>query len=241
MDGIVGSLRLGWHALLFKEDAYEEMRTAGNPVVKGLILIVVVGLVVALLNLVGTTLEWASMPNLDQIKEIVFSYMKQMPWWGEVVREAPGFPAQFQQYYDLGWQVFPRLFGAPDIGGAALGIITTPLGLVIRWLIYGLLAYLFARWLGGTADLSETLGVLALAVAPQALTALTLLPYVQLGSLVSVWGVLCAYVGLKKAHALSWNRAAWATALPFILVLVVVFLAGCVASAIFAAVVGGTS
>ena len=25
MDGIVGSLRLGWKALLFKEDAYEEM------------------------------------------------------------------------------------------------------------------------------------------------------------------------------------------------------------------------
>ena len=42
MNGIVGSLRLGWNALLFKEDAYEKMGDAENPVVKGLILILVV-------------------------------------------------------------------------------------------------------------------------------------------------------------------------------------------------------
>jgi hypothetical protein len=241
MDGFGGSLRLGWRALLLQEDAYEEMRTTANPVLKGLIFIVVVGLVIALLNLVGAALQWASTPDLTQIKNIVLIYLKEMPWWGEVVRAAPNFPAEFQRSYDLGWQIFPRLFGAPDIGGAALAIITTPLGLVIRWLIYGLLAYLFAHWLGGIGDLSETLGVLALAVAPQALNLLRMMPFVELGSAVAVWGILCAYVGLKKAHALSWDRAAWATALPFILVLVVLLLAGCLASTILAALIGGTS
>jgi len=106
-------------------------------------------------------------------------------------------------------------------------------------LIYGVLAYLFARWLGGTGNLSETLGVLALAVAPQALTVLTLIPFVQLGSVIAVWAVLCAYVGLKTAHKLPWTRAAWATVLPFLLFIAASFLAGCLGSAIFAALVKG--
>ncbi|MGD2205321.1 MAG: Yip1 family protein [Anaerolineae bacterium] len=239
MDGIVSSLRLGWSALLFNTDAYEEMRTADNPVVKGLILIVVVGVVIALLGLVGTAIEWASTPDLGAIKDTIFRYMPQMPWWDEALRGLPDFPRQFKEWYDLGWQIFPRVFGAPNVGGAALSIITTPLGLVIRWLVYGLLAYLFARWLGGTADFSETLGVLALAVAPQALNVLTLLPFVELGSLVSVWGLLCAYFGLKTAHRLSWDRAVWATLLPFTLALVLLLLAGCLGTAIVAAAVKG--
>lgn len=235
MDGIVGSLRLGWHALLFKEEAYEEMRAADNPVVKGLVLILIVGVVIALLGLVGTTLEWASTPDLGEIRDTILDYIPQFPGWQETPLE---FRQQFVEWYNTGWDLFPNFFAA-NIGGAALGIITTPLGLVLRWLVYGILAYLFARWLGGTADFSETLGVLALAVAPQALNILNLLPFVELGSLVSVWGLLCAYVGLKVAHNLSWKRAAWATVLPFLLAVLLLVLAGCLGSTIFAALVKG--
>jgi hypothetical protein len=238
MDGIVGSLRLGWEALLFKEDAYQEMRTAANPVVKGLILIVVVGVIIALFAFVGDVLEWAGTPNLDEMQDTIYYYMTQMPWWEEAMRE-PIAREMFEQYYNLGWSIGQA--ASPSVGGAAVNVILIPLGLVIRWLIYSLLAYLFARWLGGTADLSQTLGVLALAVAPMALTALTVFPYVNLGNLTSVWAILCAYVGLKTAHELSWDRAVWATLLPFLLVVAVVFLAMCLATAIFAAAIGGVS
>ena len=60
MDGIADSLRLGWDALLLKEDAYERMRVAAEPVGKGLGLIIVVGVIIALLGVIGTALEWAS-------------------------------------------------------------------------------------------------------------------------------------------------------------------------------------
>jgi hypothetical protein len=237
MDGLVGSLRLGWDALLLKEDAYERMRNAANPVVKGLILIIVVGVAVALLAFVGDVLEWATTPNLSQIKDTVYQYLTRMPWW-QMANQNPQFRQMFDTWYNLGWRI-GMSFGTPSVGSAALGIILTPLGLIFRWLIYGLLAYLFSRWLGGTADLSETLGVLALAVAPQALVALTIFPYVELGGLVAIWGVLCAYVGLKTAHKLPWNRAVWATLLPFILALGVVIFASCLGSAIVAAAVKG--
>jgi hypothetical protein len=239
MDGIVGTLRLGWNALLLQEDAYEEMRSTQAPVVKGLILIIVVGVVIGLLGVVGTALAWASMPDLSTIKAIIYRYLPQMLPWKELTQQVPDFSRMFKEWYDLGWQIFPWLFGAPNVGEAALGIITIPLGLVVRWLLYSLVAYLFARWFGGTADFSETLGVLALAVAPQALHVLNLLPFVEVGSVVSVWGLLCAYVGLKTAHKLSWGRAVWATLLPFILVLVILVLAGCLGSAIFAVLVRG--
>jgi hypothetical protein len=220
-----------------KEEAYEKMRTAADPVVKGLVLIVVVGVAIALLGFVGDVLEWASTPDLGEIKDTIYYYMTQMPWWEEAVRAEPEFSSYFQQWYDFGWS-FAQIF-SPNVAGAALNVILVPLALVVRWLIYGLLAYLFARWLGGTADLSETLGVLALAVAPQALNLLNLFPYIQIGSVVSVWGVLCAYVGLKTAHKLSWDRAVWVTLLPFILALGLIILTSCLGTAIFAAAVKG--
>jgi hypothetical protein len=192
--------------------------------------------IIALFGLAGTLVEVASTPDLGEIKDIVFRYIPQMPGWDQA---PPDFVEQFQTWFDRGWQFFPRLFGAPDLGGAALGIVTIPLGLVIRWIIYGLLAFVFARWLGGTGSLSETLGVLALAVAPQVLNVLTLLPFVEMGSLVSVWGILCAYFGLKVAHKLPWGRAAWATLLPFILAFALLVFLGCLGTAIFGAVVRG--
>jgi len=237
MDNIVGSLRLGWDALLLKEDAYERMNKAANPVVQGLILIVVVGVVVALLAFVGDVLEWASIPDLSQIKDIVLNYIVQMPGWDEVARN-PRAMTEFTRWYDFGWDMAIR-FARPNVGWAAASIITIPLGLLVRWLVYGLLAYLFARLLGGTGDLSATLGVLALAVAPQALKALAIFPYVDPGALIAVWGLLCAYLGLKVAHGLSWYRTVWATLLPFLLVVAVAVLGGCLGSVVFAALVRG--
>jgi hypothetical protein len=239
MDNIVSSLQLGWRALLFKEDAYEEMRASASPVLRGLVLIVVVGLVVALLAFVGDVLEWAGMPDLGAIQETVFGYMTQMPFMQENLQANPEFAKMFKQQYDMSWAIVQAFMPSPV--GAAMGIVLTPLGLVVRWLIYGLLAYLFARWLGGTATLSETLGVLALAVAPMVIYVLTLVPYVQVGNLVSVWSLLCAYYGLKTAHKLSWSRAVWATLLPFILGAVLLILLGCLGGAFLGLALGGQS
>lgn len=237
MNGIAGYLQLGWDALLLRRDAYERMRTAANPVVKGLVLIVVVGAIIALLGFVGDVLEWATMPDLMAIKDTVLENLMDMPWW-DMAAQDPQFERIFTQWWDFGWGI-AETFAQPNVGAAAASIILTPLGLLVRWLLYGLLAYLFARLLGGGGDFSETLGVLALAVAPQALNVFGLFPYVELGGVVAIWGLLCAYVGLKTAHDLPWHRAAWATLLPFILVLVIALLGACLGSAIFAAAVRG--
>jgi len=203
-------------ALFLRTDAYEELREVRNPFVEGLFIIVIVGIVIAIAGFVGTALEWASIPDLGQIKDVVYQGLIQMPWYQQMVEQSPGFTDIFKRQYEWGWNIFPRLFGAPDLGSAAAKIILTPLSLIIGWLIYGLLAHLFSRLLRGEANLSQTLGCTALAVAPQLLHLTTLLPFVTAGSVVGTWALICRYVALKQAHRLTWGRAFWATVLPIL-------------------------
>jgi hypothetical protein len=203
-------------ALFLRTDAYEEMRGARSPFLTGLIIIVVVGVIIAIAALVGTALEWASSPNLGDI-EI------------------------FLQWYELGWTL-GRTFGDASPGSALGGLVLTPLSLVIGWLVYGLLAHLFARLLKGEATLSQTLGCTALAVAPQLLKLTELVPYVAVGGVVGTWVLICRYAALKQAHRFTWGRAFWATVLPFaaLWLLALIFAAiGILAFGTFASVLLG--
>lgn len=206
-------------ALFLRTDAYEEMREARSPFLTGLIVIVVVGVIIALAALVGTALEWASTPNLADIQEVVYEGMIQMPWYQETLQMVPGYDEIFRQWYELGWTL-GRTFGDSSPGSALGNLVLNPLGLIVGWLVYGLLAHLFARLLKGEATLSQTLGCTALAVAPQVLKLTELLPFVAVGGVVGTWTLICRYMALKQAHRFTWGRAFWATVLPMLTLLV---------------------
>jgi hypothetical protein len=108
-----------------------------------------------------------------------------------------------------------------------------PLGLIMAWLVYGLLAYLFARLLGGAGTLNQTLGTTALAAAPQLLNVLTVLPFVVMFSL-GTWTLLCNYMALRTVHGLSWQRSVAAALLPSVALVLLAIVIG----AIVAIVVG---
>jgi hypothetical protein len=199
---------------------------------------VLLGIVTALLSLVGQLLAWASMPSMGAIKDVVLGYLQQQPWWAQAA-QASGFADTFQRFYDLGWKAFPTLFGAPDPTGAALNILTWPLLLVFSWLIYGLLAHLFARMLGGRGTLNQTLGTTALAFTPWLLRGLGFIPFLVIGGVMNTWQLILRYKALRTAHALSWGRAFWATLLPFAVYLVFWLLLGGVAAAVIAMLSAG--
>jgi hypothetical protein len=136
-------------------------------------------------------------------------------------------------------EIFPRLFGAPDLGTAALRIITLPLGLVVVWALYGLVAHLVARMLGGEGDLGQTLGCTALAVAPQILNIATFFPYLLVGGVVGTWTLLCRYVALKACHRMTWERTLAATLLPYVAFSLVMATFGCLAAAVIGMFVAG--
>lgn len=213
-------------ALFLRTDAYEEMREARNPFVAGLVIIVIVGVVIALAGLVGTGLEWASTPDMGAVQDVVYDGLIQMPWYREQIDHTPDFADTLQEWYERG-RTLARLSGSTSLGSAAGNIILTPLGLIVRWLIYGLLAHLFARLLKGEANLGQTLGCTALAVAPHVLKVAELLPFLSVGGVVGTWVLICRYVALKQAHRLTWGRAFWATVLPMLVLwLLALILAG---------------
>jgi hypothetical protein len=214
------SLGLVFRALFLDTAAYDELRDDDNPFVEGLFLVVIIGIVTALLNLIGQFLAWAGTPSMSAIKDAVWQAFPQMTWWSQMTANAPEFIPQFKQYYDMGWQIFPRLFGAPDPASAALNIITWPLLAVLSWLVYGILAHLFSRMLGGTGRLSQTLGTVSLSFTPLLLRGLGFLPYFTVGAVMNTWQLICRYKAVRSAGQMSWGRAFWATLLPFAVYLV---------------------
>ncbi len=233
-------IRLAWEGLFLNEAAYAEIREHSSPVLQGLKLVLLIALAVALVGLVGTVLEWATTPNLGDIQQVVLEGIQQMPWYREL-RADPEFRKMFVQQYEQGWQIFPTLFGAPNPRTAASRIIVLPVMLTVVWLLYGVVAHAFARFLGGQANLSQTLGCTALAATPELLNLVTLFPYVAVGSVVTgTWALLCRYTALKTCHRLTWGGALVAALLPYVFyALVLLSFVACLGGAAAAAVFGG--
>ena len=235
-------IRLAWEALFLREEPYAEIHEGPNPALRGLGLIALIAVAVALVGLVGTTLEWATTPNMEDIQRTVLEGIQKMPFYQEM-QSNPEFREQFQWQFDLQQRIISQVAGA-NITSAASRIILLPLWLAFTWLLYGVVAHLFARLLGGQGGLGQTLGCTALAMAPQVLNLATFFPYLIVGGVVGTWTLLCRYVALKTCHRLTWNRALAATLLPYVALAVVVSFFAClggVAMSLIFGVGGGTS
>ncbi len=102
-------------ALFLDSDAYNQMRDDDNPFIEGLSLLVIIGVITALLSLVGQFMAWAGMPNLSAMKDIILAEYQKAPWWSFMQGNTEAL-TQFQRWWDIGWQVFPNLFGGPTPG-----------------------------------------------------------------------------------------------------------------------------
>ncbi|MEZ4767780.1 MAG: Yip1 family protein [Caldilineales bacterium] len=220
MQAITRSFGLLWDALFLQRDAYARMRDDDNPFVEGLFILVVLGVLLAVAGVIGTTLEWASSPNLDAVREVVLKNLQTMDWY-QLMQQSPGGESSFLQVWNSIWNAFASL--APSPLRSLTGIITRPLALIIWWLVFGLLAYGFARLFGGKGTLNQTMGATALAASPQVITLLTVLPFVAIASL-GTWTLLCSYMALRTVHDLSWPRAVFAALLPPVIIGVIVAL-----------------
>lgn len=213
------SFRLVWRALFLDSEAFEELKNDDNPFVEGLFLVTLLAVLAALLNLVGQAVAWASVPRPEAIQQVVWNALQQQPAWTSVMAGTGG-EAEFQRWWDTAWRVMPSLLGAPDPVTAALNILVWPVSAVAGWLLYGLLAHVAARLVGGAATLNQTLGVTALSFTPWLLRGLGVIPFVVIGGALSTWQLVLRYRAVRIAHALSWPRALWATLFPFLVYLV---------------------
>jgi hypothetical protein len=231
MAAIGSHFRMAIDALLLRDDAYRSMRDAENPVRRGLALIIAIGLVVALAGIVGAALFQWTTPDFNAIQDEVWDSMISMSWMDEIAAEdRDDVVNSMQQGYDMGWRIADMFI--PTVAKAAAAVILKPLGMIVFWLIYGLLAFVTARVLGGRGSLSVTYGVTALAAAPQLLGVFQIVPTVQTAGL-GVWTIACSFLALKSAHGLSTGRTFWATVVPYALMFLLLLLLATAGALVF--------
>jgi len=222
MEASPNLVQMAWGAFLLRPETYAGMRDDARRIQRALVLVVVVGLLAGAAAGLGRLAEWAFSPNLDKIQAIVLQELEKTSWFAELEgsREAMD---TFNRQYDLGWGMAKAMVPSP---AALSNIITLPISFLLSWLVYGVLAHLAARLLGGRGRLGQTLACTALAVTPQLLTVFTVLPFVTAAG-VSTWTLACNFAAIRAAHELSGWRALAATLLPLVLGLAVVVLFAC--------------
>ena len=206
-------------ALVLEADPFIAMVDDDEPWAEGLFMVVVVGLTVGLARLIGGWLTAAALPPLDATIEALINGWQQLNAQLGLGIDPAAADAAIRSVVDLA-------AGYNGMGGgwtSLFVLVATPTGFVLQWLFYALIAHLVARLMGGTGTFSQTLGALALVMAPQGLRILTAIPFVSVsGLLLIVWSMLISYRALEVAHELPWRRAAWTAVIPPVVVTVLI-------------------
>ena len=229
-------LRLIGRGLFLEPAAYDEAADSDNPFVEGLFLVILIGVVIAVAGVIGQAIGWAMTPDLGEIKQIVYDGLLQSPLF-ELMRENAEAFAQFKQNYDQGWQIAE--FFSPNMTNVFVGLFLAPLGLLIAWLWFALIAQAVAKMLGGNGSLQETLGATALALTPALLNVFGVIPTVTIAA-VGIWTLLARYVAVRRVHEnLTWGRSLVAVVSPMILSWLLLILLGILFAFLMSATIGG--
>jgi hypothetical protein len=132
--------------------------------------------------------------------------------------------------------------GGAAIGGAVglMALITTPIALLIGWMIISIVLLVFAKLLGGKGDFAKHSYIIAMYLAPLTVlsTIVGLIPIAGgiLGALVSLYGLYLLTLGMMYAHGFDMVKAALVWIIPMALVIVLVMVMGV---ALLGALAGG--
>ncbi len=231
------TLHLLWSALFLDVSSYDEAAEGDNTFVEGLFVIVLIGIGVAIAQIVGAVLGWATMPDLSQLKDIFHEGLVSMSWFQQSVAGDAQSLNQFEQMYDLGWRIARLL--APNPRLSLAGLVLTPLQLMVQWLWFALAAQATARLLGGRGEMKQTLGATSIAFAPQLVRMFSFLPGVGIAG-VGAWTLLTQYVAIRRVHEnLSWGRVLIAVIVPRLLLWLVLLVLLAVLAPLLVGLIGG--
>ena len=227
-------------AMFLKRETYAYEREQKNPFGNGLVYIAVIGIIVALAGMLGAGLRFATSPSADAIKNTILVHLQAMPFYAGFNSASAN---AFEQGYDQVWDNLASVFvgyptNANDFVGLVLTIITTPLGFVIVWLVYGALIHLIARGWNPETSFGEMLAPLALASSPQLLNVFALFPAVGAsGAVIALWTYICNVVAVRVAYQTTTRRAVWGATFPILVFGVLMLVAGILVLTSFAGIV----
>jgi hypothetical protein len=214
-------------ALLLDDDAYYEVAHGPSPATQGFKFILTFIVFVTLFKLIGAIFGALTAPRLGSLQAHIQEFLVGLPWYQNQVAQAPGFEQQFQQTYNLAWDGIRTLLGQPTVPGVLSGIVSFAITTLFFWVVYTALAHVLARWLGGEATYRQALGAVALSYAPLMLLAVEMWPGAQVpATLMFLLLLVCKYLAVRRAYALTPGYTLVATVGPYLIALVgVLFLA----------------
>ena len=225
--GIPGTLRLARQALLLQETVYEPLLDAPRPFRRGLGIISVILLTVALAYAVGVVINLLTMPRVDLVQQDIYNAVTGSAWYEGQVALRPNFAGFFDFMYGLTWQILQIVGVYPSWLGAVFAFFSVVVLVgILNWLGYGVLAYMVARWLGGDLSKSRFLAVLSISYAPTLLLIANIIPGLTVpASLIGLWTLITNYQAIRVAFKLSWVRSALITVLPYVLAFIFFYIA----------------
>jgi len=141
MEAPPSLVRLALGGLLLDPTAYRAQRESPVGMRRGLILVLLIGLLVGVAALIGDVGELLTQPDPQAVSDTLRSGLTAMPWYEQAVEATPGFADAFEQFFaQIGGLSF-----TPTPLGSALGVLTTPLVAVISWFIGGAMVHLRHR------------------------------------------------------------------------------------------------
>jgi len=197
-------------ALVLEPDPFVEMVDDDNPWVEGLFLVTSIGVLVGLAKVLGSLLLTASLPDPNAMMEAFLLSLRQFIG-------GAGLPPEAEAQLRFLWELWRSMTGYGVGWLRLLLLVSLPAGWLLQWLVVGLLGHGAARLLGGQGALNQTLGAMALMVAPRLLLLVQVIPFTRVSSLLLwTWGLLIAYRALQTAHELPYPRAAAAASIAFL-------------------------
>ena len=226
-------LRLGWDALLFKDDAYVQHVARADVLKRGLALLVLVtllaGVISLVVNVVGGLQPTDIEADLEEVEAGMQEFFENMRAFFPV---PPDFERGFREGFKAarpGIEIGARIADLPTPLPRPVGAVLTNLGAFLSlpfsrlagWLGYGIWVMLVAKLLGGRATISQMLGTTALYAAPHVLDVFQPVPCLGgiLGLVATVWGVAIYVKALAVSNEFGIGKAVLATLLPALVIL----------------------
>lgn len=220
-------IRLGIGGIFLEEEVYRQQREASDGLTKGFILVAIIGVLIGMASMIGGILNVFASPDFDSVTTTLYDGLINMPWYQNLDATVPNFDVTFQETFTRSIQ-FVRIFEGGGVVNALASLVVVPIFQILTWLVYGSVAHIFARMLGGKGSLSQTLSCTALAAGASLINLVKIVPFAQSAG-VLLLSLMASYIAIREAHHLSPKRAFGATLLGPLLLVVLVGLVSCIA------------
>lgn len=213
-------------AITLRGDAYRSLKASADVFQRGLLILIVVGLIVGAVNGAVefvTRLTQSPMAAITEIEPFIKMYMNMFA--GEMTPEERALFEDFvEDYIRMIIEMIRKIIAIPtplprpisDLLEASGVFLSTPFGMMSTWLTYGLVVFIFAKLLGGGGTVQQMLGLTALAWVPGLLNALGFIPCLGLiiGLVALVWGFVIYVKATAVANDIDMGKALVAVLAP---------------------------